>query len=298
MTDKIPAAPNPQDVQPGLPPIVNKTALTLAGAVIAGLWILAAATESLIMVIVAAVLTVVVIGGLVWVYRLARKQRDVLELLQAGAASPEARRQALEQLSAKDAGGKDVLTQLARAQLLAHENPDAALAALEGVDLSKAPGPVADEVRTFRAQMYLFKNRVNEARNLVDDINLSNASNPQSRAMMTAVVAEAWGRSGKHDAALELLADVKLDDPELVQIRPMVLFARVFASFAAGKKERARKDLELLMRQDMNLLGRFVMPGQKVHPELKKIAEEVLRSHPDMRKMARQAQQSPFRRPR
>ena len=63
------------------------------------------------------------------------------------------------------------------------------------------------------------------------------------------------------------------------------------AQFAAGKRDKARKDLETLMKIDVNLLGRYAMPGQRVHPELQKLAQEVLRSHPDMKRMMRQQQQ-------
>jgi hypothetical protein len=222
----------------------------------------------------------------------------MLDLLQSASASPEARRQALEQLTAGDKSGKDVLSQIARAQLQAQDDPDAALATLESIDLAKVPAAAADEVRTFRAQMYLYKNRTKDARDLADDIKLSNAGNAQSRAMMTAVVAETWARTGKADAALAILEDVKIDDPEAAQVRVPLLFARVFAHFNSGKKERARKDLELLMKVDMNLLGRFAMPGHGSPFELQKIAQEVLRSHPDMRKMAKAQQQGAFRRGR
>lgn len=279
-------------------PILNRNGLLTIGGIVAALWLTALVSGSLVVGIIVAVLTLAILGGLIYVWRLAKKQKAVIDLLQSANASPEARKLALAQLAAQGGGSKDVLNAIARAQLLAQDDPDQALAVLEGIDLAKVPAAAADEVRTFRAQMYLFKNRIKEARDLADAIKLSNAGNNQSRAMMTAVVAEAWARTGKPEAALELLNDVKFDDPELAQLRVPLLYARVFANFGSGKKERARKDLETLMKQDMNLIGRFAMPGQAVHFELQKMAQDVLRSHPDMRKMARAQQQSGFRRAR
>ncbi len=279
-------------------PLLNRKALTTVAGFVAAFWLIAMMTGSKIVIGIVAVLTVAVIGGLIYVWRLTTKQRAMLDLLQTASASPEARKHALAQLEAQDKGGKDVVNQIARAQLLAQDDPDAALAMLESIDLAKVPASAADEVRTFRAQMYLYKNRPKDARNLADDIKVSAAGNAQSRAMMTAVVAEAWARTGKADAALALLEDVKLDDPEIAQVRIPLIFARVYANFGTGKKERARKDLELLMKTDMNLIGRFAMPGQGAPFELQKIAQEVLRSHPEMRKMAKNQQQGAFRRGR
>lgn len=288
----------PNDPTQAMSPLLNRNTLMTVAGIIVALWLIALVTGSKIVVGIVAVLTLVILGGVVYVWRMAKKQKAMLDLLQGATASPEARKAALEQLTAGDKSGKDVLSQIARAQLQAQDDPDAALATLESIDLAKVPAAAADEVRTFRAQMYLYKNRVKDARNLADDIKLSNAANAQSRAMMTAVVAETWARTGKADAALAILEDVKFDDPEAAQVRVPLLFARVFAYFQSGKKERARKDLETLMKVDMNLLGRFAMPGHGAPFELQKMAQEVLRSHPEMRKMARNQQQGAFRRGR
>lgn len=296
-------SPDPQPAQvPADPmaahPLLNRNGMLTVAGIVAALWLTALVSGSKIVAGIMAVVTLAIAGGLVYVWRMAKKQKQVMDLLQSAGASPEARQRALAQLEAQGGGSKDVLNAIARAQLQAQDDPDKALATLEGIDLQKVPAAAADEVRTFRAQMYLYKNRVKEARELADAIKLANAANGQSRAMMTAVVAEAWARTGKAEAGLDLLADVKFDDPELAQLRVPLLVARVFAHFGAGKKERARKDMEALMKQDVNLLGRFAMPGQAVHFELQKLAQDVLRSHPDMRKMARNQQQAAFRRTR
>ncbi len=279
-------------------PLLNRNGLLTFAGVDAVLWVAALMTGSKIAIGIVAVLTIAAIGGLIYVWRMAKKQRKVMALLQGAQASPQARQAAMDQLQAQ--GGKpDVLNQLALAQLQAQDDPNKALQTLEAIDLAKAPEAVADEVRTFRAQMYLFKNRILEARDLADQIKLSNASSGQSKRMMTAVIAEAWARSGKAPAALDLLTTVEgPSEAGQEQLDLMVSFARVFATFHGGKRERCRKELEGLMRQNMNYLGRFAMPAQGAPFELQKLAQEVLKQHPDMRKMQRAQQQQAFRKVR
>ncbi len=283
MTDS-PAAPTLDTT----PPLLNKRGLLMALGIAVVLWISAAMTGSKIVIGIVAVLTLVAIGGLIWLWRRTRQQNEVLQLLQSAQSSPEARRAALEQLAAQDSKGGDVLSQLARAQLEAQDDPDRALETLSAMDLSKVPAEAADQVRTFRAQLLLLKNRVREAREVVDRIVISPAGAKAGRAMIASVVGETWARSGRGEEAMALLEEFKPDDPELAQIRPMLLFARVFAQFGAGKKERARKDMKALMAEDANLLGRFVAPGPGVHIELRTMASELLRTHPDMKRYMRQ----------
>ncbi len=271
-------------------PFLNKKALTTVAGVVVLVWVTALFTGSKIVLGVVAVLTVALAGLLWYAFRQLRKQKDMMALLQNAQASPEARRAALEQLAAQDPNSKDVLSGIAKAQLQAQDNPDAALQTLEGLDLSKVPKDAADQVRTFRAQLLLMKNRSKDARDLADQINVPTTGPLQARAMMAAVVAEAWARTGRYEGALVLLEDYKLDNPELGQTQPMLLFARVFANFAAGRKERVVKDLKQLMAQDMNLLGRFVQPGPGIHMDLRKLATEVLQTHPSLSKQVRAQQ--------
>ena len=42
-----------------------------------------------------------------------------------------------------------------------------------------------------------------------------------------------------------------------------------------------------LAAEDVNNLGRFLSPQFRVHPELQKLARQVLESHPGARKMAK-----------
>jgi hypothetical protein len=284
----------------GAPPTVagfQWSRLAIVGGILAALWVTAFATNSKIFVIVVGVITVVVLGGLAWIYRWARKQREMMELLQSASVSPEARREALAKLAAKDGADKDVMNAIARAQLEAQEDPDKALETLEKVDLKKVPATMGDDVRAFRAQLYLLKGRKQEARELADEIKLSQAGSAEARGMLAATVAEAWARTGKHKEALDLLQTIKPDDPDFAQAKVPLLFARIYAQFAAGQRDGVRRDMGALAKQDVNLLGRFVMPQAKVHPELQKMARDVLMKNPEMRKMA-QKQQRMVRRPR
>lgn len=103
---------------------------------------------------------------------------------------------------------------------------------------------------------------------------------------MAALIGEAWARTGKHEAALELLSTFNVDDPEFSQARLPLLFARIFANFASGK--RARKDINALMKMDINYLGRFLQPGPGVHLELKMLVQDVAKAHPDVKRQQRQ----------
>ena len=289
------AAQNPIDAQ--IPLFNRKTLLTIGGITLA-VWVSAAMTGSKIVLVAVAVLTAALVGLLLYAFRQVQKQKRVLGLLQDGQGSPEARKAALAQLALDDPENKDVLGRIAKAQLQAQENPDLALETLQGVDLSKVPQEAADQVRSFRCQLLLVKNRTRDARDVADQINVPATGPLAGRAMMAAVVGEAWARTGKHVEALVVLEGLDPLHPELEQVKPMLLFALVFAHFAAGRKERCVKALKMLMAQDMNLLGRFVAPGPGIHMELRKLATEVLQTHPDVKKMAKAQQSQMARRQR
>jgi hypothetical protein len=285
-TKRAPQTPaKPSTAAPPVAPGLQWKNLAVVGGVLAVLWLIAFATTGYIMKIVAGVLTLVVVGLLLYVFRWARKQREMMELLQGAQASPQARKEALAKLAAKEGADKDVMNAIARAQLEAQEDPDKALATLEGVDLKKVPAPMADDVRAFRAQLYLMGGRAREARELADEIKLSNASAAESRGMMAATVAEAWARTGKHKEALDLLQTIKPEDPDYANARVPLLFARIYASFAAAQRENVKRDMGALLKQDINLLGRFVAPKAKVPLELQKLARDVLQRSPEVRKM-------------
>jgi hypothetical protein len=153
--------------------------------------------------------TVLAAGLVLWALRYARKARGVQEILRR-VESAEDRKEALSELDSSYKK-KDHAAIFARAQLLMQEDPKEALSVLEQIDLGKVMAPVADEARAQRAMIHLMHGEVKQARPLADGIELSRHQDAKTRAMMAAVVGEAWARSGQAKKALETLG---LYDPE------------------------------------------------------------------------------------
>ena len=105
--------------------------------------------------------------------------------------------------------------------------------------------------------------------------------------MAAAIVAEAWARTGKPKEALALLDSIELPKKDAEQIAMQARVARVFARFAANQRGRARNELHALADDDVNYLGRFLMPQFRVHPELQKLARQVLEAHPAARRVVK-----------
>lgn len=280
------------------PPAFQKRNLLILGGALLFLWVIGVGTGSKLLLGLVAVLTIAVAGGLFWVWRWVRKQQNVLAIMKEGVGTKEGRAAAIAKLDAQDAGGKDAVAQLAKAQLLAQDDPDAAMAALEAIDIQKAPSPIQNEIRAMRAQLYLVKDMSREARELADQITINDAPDPASRGMLTAVIAEAWARTGKSKEAVDLLGAINIEDVAFEKVKVPLLFSRVFANWAEGKKDLVRKDLRALMNENINYLGRFANPKAKVHPELQKITREILQTHPEVKKMAQKTQNRAMRRQR
>jgi hypothetical protein len=218
------------------------------------------------------VLTVGVAGLGIYVFTLTRKQRQILDIMK-GAQGDEGRREAIERLGV--GGDKDAMRALARAQLLAQEDPNKALEALEAIDIAKAPTVVQDEIRSQRAMMYLFMNRIKDARPLVDEIKLERQPDAKVKAKYAAVIAEAFARTGKHDDAKKLLEEYKADDPQLpAEIAPLLYRAQVYTYSATKNRGLAKKALDALVQLDPNMLAPFVQKNTK--PELQKLALSAL----------------------
>ena len=217
---------------------------------------------------VVGVLTLAAIGLGIYVFRLTHKQREILDIMK-GAQGDAGRREAIERLSM--GGDKDAMKALARAQLLAQEDPNKAIEALEAIDIAKAPTVVQDEVRSQLAMMYLFLNRTKEARPLVDEMKLERQPDAKVKAKYAAVIAEAFARTGKHDEAKKLLEEYKADDPALAgEIAPLLYRAQVYTYTATKNRGLAKKALDALVQVDPNMLAPFVQKNTK--PELQKLA--------------------------
>lgn len=222
---------------------------------------------------VPAALTLAAIGLMVWVVRQARKAQGVAGILSRASETKDGREAALAELDAKYKSD-DPTAVFARAQLLLQEDPRKALAALESINLSKAMASVADEARGQRAMIHLMLGEVPPARDLVDGIQLSRHQDVRSRAMLAAVVAEAWARSGQAKRAVDTLSVLNADDPELVQLRPQIWRAQAYAFAHTEDMKGATRALRKLAGQDARLLGGFM--AKKTHPLLQREARKLL----------------------
>jgi type II secretory pathway pseudopilin PulG len=263
-TKAAPAEPAPEaPPPPAAGGISRKTWLWIGGFTVA-IWAFAINTGSTIVLIIVGALTAVLAGVLLWALRTIRKHKSTVSLLQGAIASPEARRDALAKLSE----GKDANTPtnvFARAQLLAADDPQ-------------------DDVSLLQTQLYLRLGRTQDARKTADVMNLDNPQRKEIRPLAATIVAEAWARTGKPKEALALLDTVELPKKDAEQIAVQARIARVFARFAANQRGPARAELAALADDDLNHLGRFVLPQFRVHPELQKLARSVFEQHPSARK--------------
>lgn len=221
--------------------------------------------------VVVGVLTLAAIGFGIYVLRLTRKSAAIYEIMQ-GATDAEGRKEALRRLQSQK--GNDAMSALAQAQLLAQDDPKAAMDLLETVDVEKAPAVVQDEVRANLGLFYLMHGKVKEARELADVIRLDRQPNARSKALYAAVVAEAFARTGNADEAKKLLETFDPDDSEFREVRPLLLRAQVFTYIAVKKRGLAQKAMERLAVADPNMLQPFLVKG--AHPELAKMARDLL----------------------
>lgn len=257
-----------------------KALLVRLSLILAGVWILfgsiagfvSSSTWSTVLLAIPAALSVAAVGILVWTLRQAKTARGVASIL-SSVETDEDRKAALEKLSTDFKKG-DTAAIFAKAQLELQEDPKKALATLETIDLSKVMAPVADEARGQRAMIHLTQGEVGQARQLVDNIDLSRHQDVRSRAMLSSVKAEALARSGDAKRATEML---NLFDPEeaaLEQIRPQIYRALAYAAAHESDLTTMRRALRKLIAVDVRLLGGFMM--KKTHPLLQKEAKKML----------------------
>jgi hypothetical protein len=220
-----------------------------------------------------AALTLAAVVLVVWALRQARKAQGVAGILSKVETKGD-RQAALAELESKYKG-TDPTAIFARSQLLLQDGePRKALAVLESINLSKAMANVADEARGQRAMIHLMLDEVPPARDLVDGIQLSRHQDARSRAMLAAIVAEAWARSGQAKRAADTLSVFDPDDAELVQLRPQLFRAQAYAFAHTDDLKSARRALRKLADQDARLLGSFL--GRKTHPLLQREAKKLL----------------------
>ncbi len=279
-------APAPASAAPPQPSIPRKT-LIIVGIVLAVLWAFAISTGSLVLEIIVGVITAIIVGLLLFAWRLVRKQRKLVGVLQGAQESPEARREALAKLEAgKDKDSPQNL--FARAQLVAQDDPKAALALLDKTPLKNYPAAMQDDVATLKTQLFLNVGRTQDARKIAETINLDNPQRKEVRTMSAVIVAEAFARTGKPKEALALLDTLEPPKKDAEQIDIQARMVRVFAKFAMNQRPAARNELVALAAMDVNYLGKFLLPQFRVHPELQKLARQGAEGNPAARKVVKQ----------
>lgn len=242
----------------------------LLGGLIAG--VSQSSTAKTVALGVPGVVTVVLLGIVFWAIRQAQKARGVAGVL-SQVETADDRKAALEQLD-KGFKKKDPAAIFARAQLELQEDPKKALLTLEQIDLGKVMAPVADEARSQRAMIHLMLGEAEPARRLADGIDLKRHNEAKARAMMAAVIAEAWARTGQAKKGLETLQLFDPEDAEYEQLRPQLWRAYAFACAYGSDLKGMKRALKKLLEQDVRLLGAFLV--KRTHPLLQKEAKRLL----------------------
>ncbi len=257
------------------------------------LWIGAIVLHGPIPKIVMGVLTLALAGVLAWAFRYAKRSRRVAEIVREVGDNADARKEAIAKLET-DFKKDDTAAIFAKAQLQLQEDPRAALRTLETIKLDKVLAPVADETRAQRAMIHLVLGETDEARQLVDVIDMSQQKEAKGRGQMAAIVGEAWARSGQAKRAVELLETIDPDDEAFADLRPQLLRARAFAYAWASDSKQMKQTLRRLQAINVQYLMGFITrkknPGgvspRGVHPLLEKEDYEmVTRSGAVPRKM-------------
>ena len=274
---------------PEKPPVDFKKVFVRVAIILAVVWAAAILTTrwTVIPLYAAGALTVFAVAAGVWVVRWVNKSRELAALLRSAGSTEEGRLEALRKLETDFKKG-DVQAVIARAQLEMQSDPQKALATLESLDLTKQMTPVADQVRCMRATIHLQVGELQEARALVDKLELGKQQDVKTRAMFATIAGEAWGRTGQAKKAVELLDLFNPEDTEFSEMRVQMWRARAFASAGAGDMKAASRALRRLLEIGPQLLGMFVA-AKRVHPMLAQEAKQLfMRSGAAPRKMVRQ----------
>ena len=218
----------------------------------------------------------------IWAIRFAKRSRAVAQIV-GGADTPEARKEALAKLET-DFSKDDTAAIFAKAQLQMQEDPRAALKTLEQVNLQKVMATVADEARIQRAMIHLLLGETEDARNLVDNVDISRHKEPKTRATMVAIIGEAWARSGQAKKAVELLETFDPEDADYVDLRPQLLRSRAFAYAWASNTKQMKQTVRRLSQLNVQYLSGFItrkkhpmgVPPRGVHPMLEKEAFDIV----------------------
>jgi hypothetical protein len=280
MAARAKAAPLPPDPlsRQALRPVALRVGIPLVI-----LWTLAIVFNGWVPKAIMGVLTLVLAGVLFWFYRYTLRSRRVAEIVREVGATAEDRKEAIAKLET-DFKKDDTAAVFAKAQLQLQEDPREALRTLETIKLDKVLGPVADETRAQRAMIHLILGETDEARQLVDPIDMAQQKEPKARASMAAIVGEAWARSGQAKRAVELLETIDPGDEIYADLRPQLFRARAFAYAWASETQQMKQVLRKLAQINPQFLMGFItrkknpagVAPRGVHPLLEKEAYEMV----------------------
>jgi hypothetical protein len=243
------------------------------GAVVAVAWVTAAIVRHWVGFALAGVLTAACLGGIFWLKRYMQKTERLGAILKS-ADTDEGRKAALQSLDADFKKG-DTQAALAKAQLQMQDDPRAALATLEAVNLDKELAPIAGQVRAMRAMIHLTQGEPQEARALVDKLDLGKQQEPKTRVMFAAVAAEAWARTGLGQKANDTLDLFNPEAADMGDLRAQLWRSRAFACAAVSDSKGMARAVKKLAELNPQLLGMFV--GQKkIHPLLEREARSTV----------------------
>jgi murein L,D-transpeptidase YcbB/YkuD len=132
--------------------------------------------------------------------------------------------------------------------------------------------------------IHLMLGETDEARGLVDKIDMSRHKEAKTRAMMAAIVGEAWARTGQAKRAIELLETFDPNDAAYADLKPQLLRARAFAYAWANNTKPMKQALRSLSAMNPQFLSGFITKKKNpmgvsprgVHPMLEKEAFEML----------------------
>jgi hypothetical protein len=229
-------------------------------------------TWKIVLLSIPAAVTLLAVGLVIFGLRQAKKARGVAGIL-SNVETDADRKAAIEKLEASSQKN-DPAAIFAKAQLELQEDPKLALKTLERINLGKVMAPIADEARGQRAMIHLMLGDVSEAKTLVSGIDLKRHQEPRTRAMLAAVSAETWARSGEAKKASETLGLFDTEDAAYEQLRPQLYRAWAYAYAYTNDLSGMRRMLKKLAAQDVRLLGGFLM--KRTHPLLQKEAKKAL----------------------
>jgi hypothetical protein len=116
--------------------------------------------------------------------------------------------------------------------------------------------------------IHLMLGEASKARDLADGIDLTRHQDPKSRAMMGAVIAEAWARTGQVKKAQTTIEMFNPEEETFEQLRPQLYRARAYVYAYSNNPKALKKALRKIADIDPRMLGGFVV--KRAHPLLQK----------------------------